>query len=130
MADLDPIDSGDDRLVVITATWPEGIALLGVDAGDPYDLDGKTIWFTAKRNKSDSDASAVFQKTSEAGGGIEIDGGESNVAYVSIDSADTAEVESTTLYCDVQVKNEAGKVFTVWKGLLPIESDVTQSTTI
>jgi hypothetical protein len=126
MADLDAIDSGDDRTVTITATWPETVVSLGVDQGDPYDLDGKTIWFTAKRNKSDSDASAVFQK--KTGDGIEIDSTDSNIAYVSIDSADTADVESSGLYCDVQVKNEAGKVFTVWKGLLPVESDVTQST--
>jgi hypothetical protein len=130
MADLDAIKSGDDRVVQITTTWPHDVPSAGAEAGDPYPLDGKTIWFTAKRNMTDLDVDAVFQKTTETGGGIEVDATDTNIAYVTIDSSDTANIESSGLYCDLQVKNEAGKVFTVWDGLLPVLADVTQSTTI
>jgi hypothetical protein len=121
---------GDDRVATVTAAFPEAIPAQDVAAGDPYPLVGKTVWFTAKRRASDADADAVFQKKT-GGGGITVrPSPDEHVAEVEIDAADTAGVSSSgeTLFCDVQTKNEDGKVWTVARGHLEVSSDLTRST--
>jgi hypothetical protein len=128
---LEAMKSGDSRELEIETAWPEDVPSADAEAGDPYPLEGKTVWFTAKKSRASPDADALIQKTSEAGGGIEVDPTDTNIAYVTIDSADTEGISTSDgLYCDVQVKNEADKVFTVWEGRLPIDVDVTQSTSL
>jgi hypothetical protein len=126
---LEEMKSGDSRELEIEAAWPEDVPSAGAEAGDPYPLEGKTVWFTAKKSRASPDAEALIQKTTEDG--IDVDPIDTNKAYVTIDSADTEGISTSDgLYCDVQVKNEAGNIFTVWEGRLPISVDVTQSTTL
>lgn len=114
----DPITRGDDATLTVTVTDP---------AGAPFALDGKTLWFTAKRKYSDPDEAAVIAKKS--GEGIELLG-DPGKAVVAINAADTANLPNreTTLVCDVQLL-DGTKVRTVARDTLTVEPDVTRTTT-
>src|SRR5215210_2960857 len=93
MADFNhTIDRGDDRTLRATATHN----------GAPYNLTGKTIWFTAKRSPKDTDDQAVISKSTA--GGIEIDDTDNNVCLVRIAGDDTASLTTKQrLSADIQV---------------------------
>lgn len=118
---------GDDRVLRVTATYPEDIPPTIV-AGDPYPLKGKMVFFTAKRTVVEPDADAIIRK--QTGAGIEVDATNTNIARVVIDKADTVVLgtREVSLVCDVQVVNESGKTFTVADGYLAVAPDVTQRT--
>ena len=100
---------GDDRTLTITAS---------------ASLTDSEVTFTAKRSKRDADEDAVIQKTT--GAGVEI-GDPDTTAEVTIDAADTMDLEPVALYWDVQVVDGTGSVRTVAAGRLVIKADVTRS---
>lgn len=53
-----------------------------------YDLTGKEIYFTVKRDARDADGAAVLAKT-KSGGGIALDGEQDHVCYVTVTPADS-----------------------------------------
>lgn len=108
---------GDSRTITIAV----------VDsAGDPYDLTGLTVWFTAKTKYSLADASAEIKKTIADGISVA-----SNVATISIDPDDTNSLpdRDNFLQYDFQIKDGSGGIYTVAAGKMVIEPDVTKAIT-
>jgi|SRR6187200_2328482 len=95
---------GDDREVEVTAT---------------ESLDGADVTFTARHRPYSEDV--VITKTTDPGGGITV---VDAVATVTIDAADTADLEPDVLYWDVEVVR-ATETHTVASGRLAVEPDVT-----
>jgi hypothetical protein len=123
---LDPIYRGDDRAITVTATYPEAIPEQDIEAGDPYPLDGVTLYFTAKYTTKFSDEEAVFQKTSEDGITVRAAPND-HIADIQIAAEDTEGMaKGKTLVCDVQAMGT--QTWTIWKGLLPVYEDVTRVT--
>lgn len=120
---------GDDRVLILTATYPEAISEQDIAAGDPFPLTNKELWVTAKRSERDSDEDAVFQKTTADGITIRANPNE-HIAEVAIDAADTASLPygTITLVCDAQVKTEDDKTWTMASGKIVVSPDVTRST--
>lgn len=96
-------------------------------SGSPVDLTGATLWFTAKRAKSDPDAVAVIAKSTASG--ITVTSASGGTATITIDPDDTSDLTSATaLVFDVQLKESGGRITTVDSGTLRVTLDVTQAT--
>jgi hypothetical protein len=96
-------------------------------AGSAIDLTGAAIRFTAKRDLSDADASAVFQK--QIGDGVVVLGdGTTGEAEVSLLTTDTSSLldRDITLHCDVQIVEAGGRVSSFRKKLY-VTCDVTEA---
>ena len=100
---------GDDRTLTITSS----VALTGSE-----------VTFTAKRSKLDADEDAVIQKSTAAG--VEI-GDPDTAVEVTVDAADTEDLDPVALYWDVQAVDGSGNVRTVAAGRLVIKADITRS---
>lgn len=111
---------GDDRTLRVTLT-------LDGDAWEPPV--GTVLRFTARTTLVDThdltdDSTAVFTKTTEASGGITIDG---NVAEITIAAVDTNGLpRDVELYCDVQATVN-GERRTLAAFVLPVVRDVTRA---
>jgi hypothetical protein len=94
----------------------------------PQPITGWTIWFTAKRRLTDSDAQAVIQK-STVSGGVTISNAAGGLGFVTLQPADTtALVEARlSLWADLKAKDGAGQLFTLAKGRLTIRPIVTEA---
>ncbi len=93
----------------------------------PVDLNDAKIWMTGRRSQG---ASALFIKTSDMGGGIEITDASGGLATVTMSNTDTAGLSSevVTLVYDVQVRESSGRISTVFSGNLVVKPDVTLET--
>ena len=101
---------GDGRTFVLTL------------ADEATFLAGDTVRFTAKRRRTDADADAVIIKTSPDDITFVAD---EATATVTIDPADTADLEVTTLLVfDWQVTASGGDPVTVERGTLLVRADV------
>jgi hypothetical protein len=96
---------GDDRTLTITTT---------------EDLSGSDIRFTA-RSRHGAPEPAILKQT---GAGISLDE-EGSSAVVTLDAADTADLDPCALVWDIQVVDGAGKTHTVATGWLVVLGDVT-----
>ena len=99
-------------------------------AGSVYDLTGVTVmWFLAKTNFSDADASAVITCTI-ANAKIEILSAVAGTIRITIAAADTSSISDTAqpLYYDLQLKATDGKIFTLQSGRLFVDPDITKAT--
>jgi hypothetical protein len=115
---------GDDQDFTLTFTKLNGTVQ------EAQDITGWTIWFTAKLEESDTDASAKFQKSTAASAGIVLTDPTGGIATLSIAEADTSDLRNETiLYYDVQVKDGADKIVTTEKGTLTVQVDITRTTT-
>jgi hypothetical protein len=115
------IPRGEGKTLRVTTFYPEWHE----NAGEPYPLGGNTVWFTAKRSRSDPDDKAIFRKKND-GGGIGISG---NVAVVELDAASTLGLtREVKLQCDVQVKEPGRDPWTISEGVLVVHPDVTRET--
>ena len=105
---------GDDK------TW--NLAFKDAE-GDPIDITGATVWFTAKENTTDEDASAVLQKqiTSHSNPTQ----GETQLSLIP---SDTDAMEVKDYEYDMQLVESSGKVSTFMRGKLNIIQDITVST--
>jgi len=104
-----------------------------VTAGDPFPLDGKLLYVTAKLEVDAPDSAAVFQKNTEDDpGDFEISGDNNEIVVVNIDHEDTEGMtEGATLEMDLQTTDlSTEKVNTVWRGKLPVSTDVTHTSGI
>lgn len=117
MADFGQLtmDRGDDRTIVLEATWPEDVPELGKTEGDPYDLSGKEAVVEAWADLQDPGPS--FAKN-ELGGALTVNGNEARVKIEPEDSSGFT--ESTTLKLRVRV-TENGQRWTVGRGELRFE---------
>ena len=98
---------GDDRALLITSS---------------VDLTGSEVWFTVKRKRQDADVDAVIAKSTDQGD-ITVAGFQ---ATVTIDAADTQDLDPVALYWDVQIVDGDGKVRTVATGRLAVLADITR----
>ena len=135
MADqpLEEMTRGDDRTIEIVAAWPNAIPALGIAEGDPFPLDGKLLYFTAKFDRDQPDSAAVFQKNStDNADDFDLRGDDNEIVWLDVNHADTENMtEKATLKCDLQATDLAtSKVNTVWSGTLPIVLDTTQTSGI
>lgn len=95
-------------------------------AGDPVDLTGIDLRFTAKRDSGDGDDDAIIVKTT--GAGITVTDEAGGLATISIDAADTDELGvPASLTWDLQSTDEAAKVRTLAGGTLAISPDVSRT---
>ena len=111
---------GDQRDVIVPVVQVTGTSTSAAN------LTGKRVIMTAKYDYTDSDANAVFQKTT-GGGGIVVATATNGTATVTIDSDDTSGLPAmvTKLFWDVQVDDNPGAPVTVDKGVLTVYPDVT-----
>jgi hypothetical protein len=108
---LDPIIRGDHEVYDLALELE----------GEPQNLTGKTVRFTAKLSIKDPEP--YFQKT--VGDGIAIVDEENGLATLEIEKADTSGLtKAVTLVCDVEVQDVSGRPSTtLYK--LPVKQDVT-----
>ncbi len=94
---------------------------------DPVNLVGASVKFTAKYNPEDSEAAAVFQKTTA--NGIVIENPTEGIIAVTLQPADTNVLPNYTqiLWCDIQVTDAANQILTVLRGRLKVLSGITTS---
>lgn len=110
---------GDTPTFLITVTDRVGAA---------FDISGYEIWFTAKNNKDDPDASAVFQITTVTGD-IVITSGVGGLAEATPPaSATSGFTADRQLFYDVQLRNAAlTRTYTVAAGTLTVTRDITRA---
>lgn len=93
-------------------------------AGYSQTLAGATVYFTAKRDRTDADASAVFSKTATITqvGSVSTPG----IVSVQLAQADTSSLPSydTALHWEVTVVDAAGGHYTPLRGALAVLVDV------
>lgn len=126
---LPSVDRGSGFSLTVIAVYKEGHILAGL----PFPLADKTIWFTAKKSLRDLDEDAVIAKKN--GAGITVlppEPGEDiqNQAKIEVAADDTKGLPSKTvrLEWDVQVKEVGQEPFTLERGDIRINADVTQAT--
>lgn len=110
-----------------TMTRGNNVSLSGTAtlSGDPYNLGGCSLYFTAKYRFTDDDSAAVFQKS--IGNGISITVPTAGLFTVAIVPADTLAVAKarTILVWDLELVDGSGQVYTINSGNLVINPDVT-----
>src|SRR6266487_4409635 len=108
---------GSIRYTEILAALPIGNTgvydLTILKDGDPFDLTGSIVFFTAKYDAEDEDADAVIAYDSNNNpGNILVDAGTDGTATLTIDSSDTDLADVGDLFCDIKVKDTNGDFFT------------------
>jgi len=93
--------------------------------GTLYCIKNWVVFFTLKTNWSLPDAQASLQKivTSFA----DSTSGTSGVAVISLDPTDTVDLEPGEYDFDIAVRTAANETFTVMKGKMDLEYDVTRT---
>lgn len=99
--------------------------------GTPVDLTGYTLWFTAKAAYTDADADAAIQKGNAGGlSGVSLmtgPGGANTRIKIVLSPADTESLAAkpVTLHYDVQAESAGGDIYTITRGDLLVQPDVT-----
>lgn len=100
----------------------------------PIDITGWFMWWTVKRTYTDADLQAVSQATSTptstpAGGGIVFTLAQAGKAEITMGPLATRAFPDGTsrLVYDVQIMDPQGHPFTVERGYLLVEADVTNA---
>lgn len=95
-------------------------------AGEPYCLKNWVVFFTLKTNICLADSEASLQKivTTFA----DTTSGTSGVAVIELLPVDTANLEAREYDFDIAVTTAAGKSYTLIKGKLDLQYDVTRTT--
>lgn len=100
-------------------TLPIEIALTD-DDGNPIDLTGYDIFFTAKENPKDTDDEAVLKK--------EVDNGTSEgIVTITFDGEDTDLLKNRNYWWDIQLVKD-GEISSTEKQLFRVKGDVTRRT--
>lgn len=94
-------------------------------AGNPYCLKNWTVFFTLKSSYDLPDAQASLQKIVTAF--ADTTSGTSGIATISLAPEDTKDLEPGSYDYDIAVCTAAGESYTVLKGKLELEYDVTQT---
>lgn len=95
--------------------------------GDPLNLTGSGLTFTAKRRLFDADVDAVIVKTEADGIVVDADP-TTGIVVLTIEPGDTETLENLrTLHWDIQVDDGAGDVRTPVLGRLAVLADVTRA---
>lgn len=105
---------------------------MSTEAGAPYDLTGSTLWFTAKRRRSDADAGALVKLYWVSGGsadGISSDDQTTGEVVIRLSPAQTAAFVQAAHYWDLQLKDAAGVIRTIDSGVVVVLPAVTDRLT-
>jgi hypothetical protein len=114
------------RLTLIRGdTQTYTLTFKGGTAGTAYCLKNWTVFFTLKTHWSLPDAQASLQKivTTFA----DTTAGTSGVAVISLAPTDTVDLEPGEYDFDIAVRTAANETYTVLKGKMDIEYDVTRT---
>jgi len=119
---------GDTKTVTVTVQPVDASGNQVLGSGG---IAGWSFWMTAKRDPSDLDSQAVFQKLpaawsiSSAG-----DATHPGVAFCNLAPADTASLPpyQLTLVYDIQAKDLTGNIFTIDAGAILVNVDITIAT--
>jgi hypothetical protein len=103
---------GDSGRLDVTVTQSDGTA---------YDLTGATLFLTVKNSLTDGDSAAVIRKEVTAHDAPLA--GESHFEILTTDNATAG-----TRFYDVQLKDSANKIFTLFGGVWRVVADVTVRT--
>lgn len=104
----------------------ETLLVRAASNGDPFDLAGAELRFTAKRKAEDDDTDAVIVKAS-GGEGIDVTDEQAGEAVITIDPEDTFFLaHDTTLVWDVQLTRD-GRIRTVAAGELKVTRDISRT---
>jgi hypothetical protein len=90
---------------------------------NPYCIKDWTVFFTLKTNHNLPDSLASLQKTVTLFS--DTTGGTSGVAVIQVDADDTINLEPAEYDYDIAVCTNLGEQYTVMKGKLDLEYDVT-----
>ena len=112
------IKRGDSKTYRLEVTDTSGAAV---------DLTGATIWYTLKEKRSDSDAEAKIQLSSDDSSEINIYDPMNGKARIYIQASHTYSLEPKDYPFDIQVKFPGGSVNTVILGFLKVHEDVTRT---
>lgn len=104
---------GDTR--TITATFVDS-------SGDPIDLTGGTVFFTASSNNSPTDDTAAIVEKNVTSFASPTSG----VATITLNSDDTNDVTPGTYYYDLQFVSSGGVVTSLAQDKLIIKADITR----
>lgn len=123
-----------DNLVIDQGTVEEFDIIVRDSFGNAVNLDGQTLFMTAKKSFNDLDADAVFKLDSN-GNGIIINPAQSVAvntghATIRIVPSNTSSLSATVwhLVYDIRRKTVSGDVVLVFKGQVIISPAITQST--
>jgi hypothetical protein len=128
------ITRGDDELVKFVVRDPNGV---GAQPSDPttwplVNLTGSSLWFYVKVSSADPDSAALIAK-----GPSDViinpdQTGHKGEATLHLLPADTSAIARTLLdrsvHYEVQLKDGAGEISTVSKGLIVIHADLIRAT--
>lgn len=115
---------GDTRRILFKAEQFDG------DDWKVIDLTGAALFFTAKRSTDDADGAAVIALA--LGSGIVLNDAPNGEGEVTIPPAATDSLTGPfplALEYDLQAKLAGGQIYTIERGRLTIEADVTRRTT-
>lgn len=107
---------GDTKTLTLTFKNAAGVA---------YNIKNWAVHFTLKQNATQPDSQAVLQKvvTSFA----DTTSGTSGVAVITLNPADTVNIEPGVYDFDIAVTTSENKVYTVMRGKYDLEYDVTRT---
>ena len=113
---------GDSQTYTLTFKQSSGVV---------YDITGWTVYFTLKENTDLPDSAASLQKVLITGAGTNGFGtaGTAGIATVTLLPADTSSLTPQVYDFDIQVRTAAAEVYTVLKGKLDLEYDVSRNST-
>ena len=94
-------------------------------AGVPYCLKNWVVFFTLKSNHSLPDAQASLQKIVTTFG--DTTGGTTGIAAINLSPSDTTNLDPGEYDFDISVLTAASESYTVLKGKLDLEYDVTRT---
>jgi hypothetical protein len=98
-------------------------------SGVAQNITGWSFWATGKKNISDADASAVFQKTSPSGG-IALTTPGSGLITVTLAPGDTSDDDNRrqSIFVDVQGKDGSGNIYSLARGKAILLPEITLAT--
>jgi len=114
---------------VVFPIWTATVRGIPVEeGGELIDLNGATIWFTAKRSLEDDDAEAPGFQQSTVAGGVEIIDPDLAQYQVTIEPGSTVGLTAPEVFsCDVQVRTALPQTLTIMRGSLSVQLDVTRT---
>ena len=95
-------------------------------AGDPIDITGHELWFTMKKEATDLDANAVFQKKIIFPSGTDSERG---VGTLTLTSDETGAIYPDEYLYDIQkvIPENPPVVATLMCGLIRVDAEITRS---
>lgn len=96
--------------------------------GVDVDLSTVSLWFTAKRKITDTDAQAVIRKTTASGITlVSPSAGTAKIVFAVTDTINIEDPQALVLFWDLQTRTSAGVITTVDSGSMVIKAGITRA---